>query len=158
MTVRRIVQPILVVALAALVLLSARLAGAQTSTAPTVRVAVATRAIARGAVLSADDFTLRDTTARGFVSPLDSNVVAAGWVTRRSIAAGEILRAPAVEAPAVVTANSPVQVEFADKNVMLTIRGVAARNGAVGERVPVRTEHGKRIEATVVAPGRVKVQ
>ena len=29
--------------------------------------------------------------------------------------------------------------------------------GAMGDRIPVRTESGKRFEATVVAPGRVRI-
>lgn len=134
----------------------ARLASAQTpTTTPTQRVPVATRAIARGAVLTADDFQYRDTTLR---APADTGKVAAGWVTRRTIMAGEILRAPAVEAPTVVSANSPVEVEWVDGNVKLTVAGTAARNGSIGERVPVRMESGKRIEATVVAPGRVRME
>jgi flagella basal body P-ring formation protein FlgA len=83
--------------------------------------------------------------------------VAAGWVTRRTITAGEILREPAVEAPAIVNANSPVLIEWKDGSVSLTVAGVAARDGALGERIPVRSETGRRFEATVVAPGRVRI-
>jgi flagella basal body P-ring formation protein FlgA len=39
----------------------------------------------------------------------------------------------------------------------MTVRGIAARNASMGERVSVRMEHGRRIEATVVAPGRVRI-
>lgn len=157
MITRRVPRPIVLVALAALSLLFARLLDAQ-AVSPTRRVAVATHALARGTVLDAGDFELRDTTARGIVGAVpDTTPVAAGWVTRRAIGAGELLRAPAVEAPTVVNANSSVQLEFADKNVTLTMRGVALQRGAVGERVPVRTESGKRIEGTVVAAGRVRI-
>lgn len=121
---------------------------------PTRRMPIALRTIPRGTVLGADDFEYRDTTTH--LTP-DTNQIVAGWITRRTINAGEILHAPAVEPPAVVTANSSVQVEWVDGNVRLTIRGVAARSGALGERVPVRTELGKRIEGTVVAPGRVRI-
>jgi flagella basal body P-ring formation protein FlgA len=78
-------------------------------------------------------------------------------VTRRTIAAGEVLRSPAVEPPTVVNANSPVEVEWVDGNLTLTVEGIAARNASLGERVPVRTESGKRLEGTVVAPGRVRM-
>jgi len=154
--IRKLAHPLLLIALIALCLMSARIMTAQTPAA-TRRVAVAMHVLPRGTVLTADDFQMRDTSTRGFVSMPDTIAVKPGWVTRRTIEAGEILRAPAVEAPAVVNANSPVSVEFADQNVRLTIRGVAARNGAIGDRVPVRTEMGKRIEATVVAPGRVRI-
>jgi flagella basal body P-ring formation protein FlgA len=131
--------------------------GASRSDEPKFRVAVATRTLARGTVLSADDFELRDTTGR-FISTLpDTTPVVAGWVTRRTINAGEILRSPAVEPPAVVNANSPVLIEWVDGNVRLTVSGIAARDGALGERIPVRTDTGKRFEATVVAPGRVRI-
>lgn len=124
---------------------------------PKQRVAVATRVLARGTVLADSDFELRDTTVR-FVSALpDTTPVAAGWVTRRTINAGEILREPAVEAPAVINANSPVLIEWVDGSVSLTVHGVAARSGAIGDRIPVRSDMGKRFEATVVAPGRVRI-
>jgi len=90
-------------------------------------------------------------------APLDSSRVALGWTTRRMIAAGEILRSPAVEPPIVVGANQPVEVEWADQNVRLTIRGVAARNASLGDRVAVRTDLGRRVEGTVVAAGRVRI-
>jgi flagella basal body P-ring formation protein FlgA len=142
---------LLLLALVMPLLLAARVSAQQPAAR---RVAVATRAIARGAVLSADDFIYRDTTLR---APLDTNQVAAGWVTRRSIMAGEVLRTPAVEPPNVINANTPVQVEYNDGGVRLTIRGTATKAGALGERVTVRTELGNRIEATVVAPGRVRI-
>jgi flagellar basal body P-ring formation protein FlgA len=118
------------------------------------KVAVATHALARGAVLGAGDFTYRDTTVR---FSLDTNTVAAGWVTRRVIAAGEVLRVPAVEAPTLVSANQPVELEYEDQNVRLTVRGTATRRGSMGERVEVRTEQGRRMEGVVVAPGRVRI-
>lgn len=116
--------------------------------------AFATRAIARGAVLTANDFEYRDSTSR---APLDTNQISSGWVTRRTIAAGEVLREPAVEPPDLVSANEPVEIEWKDQNISLTMRGTATRNGALGEHVTVRTEQGKRIEATVVAAGRVRI-
>ena len=159
MITRRSVHPLLLVALVALLLLSARMLAAQgTPAAPSKRIAVATHALPRGTWLAADDVDLRDTTARAMVGEMpDTTPVMAGWVTRRAINAGELLRTPAVEAPAVVNANSPVQLEFADKNVTLTMRGTATQRGAVGERVQVRTEMGKRLEGTVVAAGRVRI-
>ena len=147
----RIEYPRLLLTLAALIALSAGVARAQDASRT---VAVATRTLARGTVLSAADFVLRDTTLRG---PADAMPVGEGWVTRRLIGAGEVLRIPAVERPHLVTANQPVEVEWSDRNVKLTLRGVATRNAALGERVPVRTGSGRRMEAVVVAPGRVRL-
>jgi flagella basal body P-ring formation protein FlgA len=133
-------------------------AGPRVALAQGTVVAVATRTLPRGTVLSADDFALRDTTLRGNVALPDTTPIEAGWVTRRMISAGELLRSPAVEAPSIVNANSPVLIEWRDGNVQLTIQGIAARDGSLGERIPVRTDLGKRFEATVVAAGRVRIE
>lgn len=140
-----------------MLLCAARLLGAQqprSAVGMTRRVAVAAHAIARGAVLSVDDIEYRDTTLRVVT---DTSEIVPGWVTRRMINTGEVLREPAVEPPQVVTANEPVLVEWIDGNVSLTINGIAARSASLGDRIPVRTELGKRIEGTVVAPGRVRI-
>lgn len=150
---KRVEYPYLVATLVALIALSATVAHAQTRE-PTRRVAVATRTLARGTVITADDFVMRDTTVRGYV---DTTTVGEGWVTRRLIGAGEVLRSPAVERPYAVTANQPVELEWQSSNVRLTLRGVATRNAALGERIPVRTDSGRRVEATVIAPGRVRL-
>jgi flagella basal body P-ring formation protein FlgA len=147
-----IAHPYLLATLALLLALSATLANAQQPGTPLQRAAVATRALARGTVLGAGDFVYRDTSVIGRVDSID-----AGWVTRRSFAAGEVLRSPAVEPPTIVSANQSVEIEWRDQNVRLTLRGIATRNAALGERVPVRTELGRRIDATVVAPGRVRL-
>jgi flagella basal body P-ring formation protein FlgA len=153
---RRLLQPVVVIAAIALALFTARLAGAQSASpvAPTHRIAVATRALPRGVVLLASDFELRDTTMRG--TP-DTTKVVAGWTTRSSIVAGEVLRSPMVEPPVVVNANASVQVEYTDAGITLTMRGIAARNGSLGDRVPVRVDSGKRLEGTVIAPGRIRI-
>jgi flagella basal body P-ring formation protein FlgA len=124
--------------------------------AQTRRVPVATHQIARGATLTAGDIELRDSTMRSG-APVDTADVIPGWVTRRVINAGEILRAPAVEPPNLVTANQPVAVEWVDRNIRLTLRGTATRNAAIGTRVTVRMESGRRVDGTVVGVGRVRI-
>lgn len=152
--IRRVSHPLILVALAAALLFAARAAGAQQSQLPLRHVAIATHALVRGAALTAGDITYRDSTVRG---PADTSRVAPGWVTRRTIAAGEILRAPAVEPPAAVSANQPVEVEFDDENVRLTLRGIVSRTAPIGDRVTVRIESGRRVEGVVIAPGRVRI-
>lgn len=147
---RFIEYPLLLAALVALLALSAGVAHAQAPA--TRRVAVATRTLVRGTVLTADDFTMRDTTLRG-----TADSVAVGWVARRLIGAGEVLRMPAVERPRAVAANQHVELEWRDRNVVLTIRAVATRDAALGERIAVRTDSGRRVQATVVGPGRVRL-
>ena len=145
--------PRLVVSLATLVLLSAHAGEAQTATH---RVAVATRMLARGVTLGAGDLVYRDT-ALSSTFAVSTDTVGSGWVTRRVIAAGEVLRAPAVEPPAAVSANQLVAVEWVDQNIRLTLRGTATRNAPLGSRVSVRMESGRRVETTVVGAGRVRI-
>lgn len=155
---RRLFHPVVLLALASFIMFTARLAGSQEPATSDRRVAVATHALARGTVLAAGDFVYRDTTTQaGSRLSADTDHVGAGWVTRRTVAQGEVLREPTVEPPVVVSANSPVDVEFEEQGVRLTVRGTAARDGTMGERIPVRTTLGKRLEATVVAPGRVRI-
>ena len=140
-----------VVAVVIAVAAVASCAGAQ---APVMHVAIAARSLARGTVITTDDIVYKDSVVR---AAGDSSRVAPGWVTRRMISAGELLRAPAVEPPNVVLANQSVDVEWKDENIALTLRGIVTRSGAVGDRVTVRTESGRRFEGTVVAPGRVRI-
>jgi flagellar basal body P-ring formation protein FlgA len=147
-------HPLILVALAAALLFAARAVGAQQTQRPVRHVAIATHALVRGAALTADDIEYRDSTVR---MPADTNRVAPGWVTRRAIAAGEVLRAPAVEAPAAVSANQSVEVEFNDENVRLTLRGIVSRTAPIGDHVTVRIESGRRVDGVVVGPGRVRI-
>jgi len=114
---------------------------------------VAAHALARGVVLTAGDIVYSDS-----LKPVISSAVAAGWSTRRVIAAGEALVPPSVQPPQLVTPNDPVEVEWSEGNVRLTLRGTALRGGAEGERVYVRTDSGHRIDGIVIGPGRVRIQ
>jgi flagella basal body P-ring formation protein FlgA len=111
--------PLLVGTLVALILLSAGLARAQESSR---RVTAPTRPLPRGTVLTPEDIVYRDSTIRG---PIETNGVAVGWIMRRLIGAGEVLRAPAVERPAIVSANTPGERECADRNITLTLNCMA---------------------------------
>ena len=66
-------------------------------------------------------------------------------------------RVPAVQRPAAVSPNQPVEIVWRENNVLLTVHGVATQRGALGERIAVRSDSGRRMEATVVAPGRVRI-
>ena len=81
------------------------------------------RASCRAAPCStADDFVYRDTTLRG---PTDTNAVAAGWVTRRLIGAGEVLRDAGRRAARGGLGQSNRSASNGRiSNVLLTIRGI----------------------------------
>jgi flagella basal body P-ring formation protein FlgA len=79
-----------------------------------------------------------------------------GWVTRRPIAAGEPLIEPAVGPPALVTAGQAVTFVAEQQGIRLSIRGTAATGGALGDRVWVRMDSGRRLRGVVTAPATIR--
>jgi flagella basal body P-ring formation protein FlgA len=125
--------------LAGAVLLAGARAGAQTTP-------VAARDLPRGHVLAAGDVR----------APRGASVV--GWTTRRVIAAGEPLRAPAVAAPAAVRAGDRVAVVWRDAGIELRLAGTATHDAPVGGRVAVRVDARRRLEGTVAGPALVRIR
>jgi flagellar basal body P-ring formation protein FlgA len=108
----------------------------------------------------AGDFTITDTTVvwRWSMPPQESERVQAGWVAQRAIAAGEVLRAPSVQPPAVITSGSTVKVIFADGPVQIVLSGVAVGNAALGAPVGVRIDRTRRLDGIAVAPNTVRLR
>jgi flagella basal body P-ring formation protein FlgA len=138
--------------------------------APSDRVAVAAHDLARGATLGVADIAYANRGAlpgRAAHGPAASPAAAlepagaedplVGWMTRRVIAAGEPLRAPAIVAPQLVKTGDLVEVVWGQDGIVVTMRGRATRSAAVGERIAVRMDAQRKLEGTVVAPGRVRV-
>ena len=102
-----------------------------------MRLSVATRALQRGDTLRADDIGLIDTTIVwrwSTVSP-DTTRAQSGWIARRAIAAGEVLRYPAVGAPPVVSVGARVSAIYQDGPVRIQLTGVATNTAALGAPV-----------------------
>jgi flagella basal body P-ring formation protein FlgA len=129
-------------------------AQAAAQAAGTDSVPVAAHRLARGVTLTDQDvaYDARTATASG-----GSPVVfgGAGWVTRRVIAAGEILRSPAVVPAPTIRAGESVQCLFVQGRVQLTLPGVALTSASVGEEITIRLDARRRIPALVAGPGRV---
>jgi len=125
-----------------------------------VTLAVAARAIARGELLRDEDIALVDTTIVWRWSSIEPDTTrpVAGWVTRRAIAAGEVLRAPAVMAPPVVTSGSTVTAIWQDGPVRVVLAGVATNTAAVGAPVGVRIDRNRRLDGIAVAPNTVRLR
>jgi flagellar basal body P-ring formation protein FlgA len=120
---------------------------------------VATRAIARGETLRAEDIARLDTviTWRWSAAP-DTTPAQPGWVTRRPIAMGEVLRAPAVSAPAAVTSGQPVTAIWQDGSLRLVVTGVATNTAALGSTVGVRIDRTRRLDGVAVGPNLVRLR
>jgi flagella basal body P-ring formation protein FlgA len=91
----------------------------------------------------------------GFVASVGE---AAGRVARRSIAAGAPLRAEWLEPAKVIARGDAVQVEIVAGAARLTLAGIAASSGAVGDTILVVNPDSKRqFRARVQSQGKVLV-
>ena len=79
-------------------------------------------------------------------------------LTRRAIAAGEVLRAPAVGAPPMVTAGRSVAVIYQDGPVRIYLTGVATNSAPYGSAVGVRIDPTRRLDGIAVAPNTVRLR
>jgi len=107
----------------------------------------AARPLARGQTLAAADIDAAAGDATRLV----------GWTTRRMIAAGEVLRAPAVAPPAAVRAGDAVALVYAADGLTLRLNGTAAADAPLGGRVAVRVDGRRRFEGVVAGPGLVRL-
>lgn len=117
-------------------------------------VPVAARALARGVALSPSDYRIASVVVRPALRA--AAAADSGWVTRRPVAEGEALIEPAVGPPALVTAGQPVNFVAQAGSVRLSVRGTAASAGALGDRVWVRMDSGRRLRGVVAAAGTVQ--
>jgi flagella basal body P-ring formation protein FlgA len=115
------------------------------------KVPVAARDIPRGVALVSADIAYRAATAT------EQTSATTGWVTRRIITAGEVLRAPAVSPPLLVNAGDEVEAVWRDGSLELRIHGRAMNAAAEGGRVSVRVDMARRFEGVAVAAGLVKL-
>ncbi len=106
---------------------------------------VAARDIARGASLVAAD-------VRG---TMDSNTVAPGWIARRAIRAGEMLRHPAVAPAPLVRRGTPIAAVLDHGALYLSLSAIALGDGHAGDRVAVRLGPNRILRGTVSGPARV---
>jgi flagella basal body P-ring formation protein FlgA len=152
--------PLLELAIGAALVLAGTALGAQSPRARTASAAyVAARALPRGHVLAADDMSA--SAPASAAAPATAPAVPSapvGWTTRRVIAAGEPLRAPAIAPPAAIRGGQPVDVVYADGMITLRLKGTAMNAAALGERVTVRLDARRRVEGVAAAPGTVQLR
>jgi flagella basal body P-ring formation protein FlgA len=122
-------------------------------------VVVTTRPVARGQVLAGDDLALArrrlDGARADFLATLPE---ATGLVTRRNLAAGEIVGASQVERPRLVRRGDRVTLSSGHGGISVNVRGEALADGGAGERIRVRNLSSARVvEGVVNADGVVVV-
>ena len=126
----------------------------------TITVAVAARALARGETLQADDIATMDTTIVWRWTSLapDTTRALPGWVTHRNIAPGEVLRAPAVTPPPVITSGTRVTAIWQDGPLRMVLSGIATNTAAIGAPVGVRIDPTRRLDGIAAGPNTVRLK
>ena len=139
------------------VLIAASLAAPAQAAPALVDVAVLGQAVARGAVLEADDLTLAPRTpaqGRGALAAAD----AVGREATRNLAAGSVVRAADVVTPRLVRRGEPVTVAIRAGGMAITAAGRALGGGGRGDGVRVVILSTNRtVDAVVEATGEVRV-
>jgi flagella basal body P-ring formation protein FlgA len=133
---------------------------AQRSAQSTVQIPIAAHDLARGDVLTIADIAWTDTLASVIANGStfrNGEHVAAGWVARRRIREGEILREPSVSRPDLVSIGDEVDVIYVAPGVKVKVHGTAVGSGADGDEVYVKLENRKRIRCIVTGINTVRV-
>ena len=136
---------------------SVTLLGAQERT---ISVSVAARALARGDTLQAGDIATMDTTIVwrwNSIAP-DTTRALPGWVTRRNVARGEVLRAPAVMPPPAITSGTRVTAIWQDGPLRVVVTGIATNTAAIGAPVGVRINPTRRLDGIAAGPNTVRLR
>lgn len=123
-----------------------------------VSVVVARRALAAGAILSADDVEVRTQSSTSL--PLDylsDMAQAVGLTVRRTVPAGTLLAGAALESPELIARGALVTLVSGSGSVRVKSEGVALEGARLKGRVRVKTPSGRIVEGVVEASGEVRV-
>jgi flagellar basal body P-ring formation protein FlgA len=123
-----------------------------------VRIVVPVHDIARGETISDSDLTTVLVDGASVMPGVTMSIDAlAGMQTRRTLRAGESVRADDVRHPIVVVKGQTVTMIFSVPGVELTAMGRAMGEGGVGDTVTIQNPASYRmITATVSGPGTVR--
>jgi flagella basal body P-ring formation protein FlgA len=81
-----------------------------------------------------------------------------GWITRRVIREGELLKEPAIAPAQLVRAGAEVTVRAEMGGVLVTRTGTATSSGSLGDRIRVRLDAQHTITGIVASSATVKIQ
>ena len=115
--------------------------------------------LASGTVLRAQDLRLaRVGSAQARGEPIRETAGLVGMMLRRSIAAGQPLRAEDLARPPVVARDAMVRVQLDVPGLSVTGQGQALEAGAIGDRIRLRNPTSRAVlEALVIGPGLVRI-
>ncbi|HLV26685.1 MAG TPA: flagellar basal body P-ring formation chaperone FlgA [Gemmatimonadales bacterium] len=141
---------------ALLIACSATVAAAQGAGAG---VLVASRELPRGHVLEASDIAYAESRSRERAAEVTAGQLPEpGWITRRVVREGEILRVPTVVPPSLVARGDTVRVHWRVSGIEISRPGIALGEAALGELVQVRLGALQRVSAVATGPSTVLVQ
>lgn len=117
---------------------------------------IAARPLARGEAVAADAIG----TSTRFLPNAPGGVLtdpgaAVGRIVTRDLAAGAVLNANLLKSPQTIKRGQSVTLTLASGAVAVRVAGTALRDGALGERIPVRNLNSKRVVEGVVRDGGV---
>jgi flagella basal body P-ring formation protein FlgA len=123
-----------------------------------IEAAVLRAPVARGEVIKESDVAIERRPRAdlgGRAAPVNEVV---GMAARRSLRAGDALRASDLAKPELVQRNDNVTLVFEAPGMVLTLRGKAIDTGTLGDVVSVQNLQTKRtVQGTVTGPGHVTV-
>jgi flagella basal body P-ring formation protein FlgA len=121
--------------------------------------AVTTRALARGEIVKAGDVVIERRAKSEFANepPAPAGEVV-GLALRRAVRAGQPLHTAELTKPEIVHRGDTVTLHYEVPGIVISMRGKATENGALGDTVSVLNEQSKRtIQGVVSSPGHVTV-
>jgi len=116
--------------------------------AANVAPATAARDLARGTVLVAADISGDSAATRAIV----------GYVAKRIVREGELLRAPAIAPAPMIESGSSVMVQSSIGGVTATREGIAMNGGTMGDRIRVRIDGRRTITGVIAGRNLVSIQ
>lgn len=125
-----------------------------------VSLPVALRDLARGDTIGPSDYTVVDTAImwRWHAAPTDMMRSITGYIVRRAIRRGEVLRPPSIGLAPVVVSGARVDVIYQDGPVRLVVAGIATNTAMLGAPVGVRLDQNRRVDGVATGANTVRIR
>lgn len=122
-------------------------------------VAVATRNLPRGAILTQDDIELVSMSApQAGLGYIEDASAALGMALKRPLRSGEPVRLSHLSNAKVIAKGDKVMLEASHAGISVVTAGTALAAGEVGEQISVKNNSSNRVvDAVIMAPGRARV-